>query len=112
MAAVTVEDTSPYAVLRTTAPADIGKTRRVNLPPWVQSFTVEAPAGGSDLQVAVQGTDEGALTAAKFVDVYTGAGPRRFSAYGGGQAGQIKVIFIASLGASAAFVVEAMAAAD
>ena len=108
MAAVTVPGERPYAQLRTTSPAGAGTTREVILPDWTRTFTVEAPAGGNNLQVAVEGTDEGALDA-NYVDVIAGAGPREFIASEGRGKALITSIFVASTGASQDFVVEAEA---
>ena len=102
-------DDRPYAVKRGTTPSTIGNARQITLPAWTRTFTVEAPSGGSALKVSRSGTTDDAAIDADYVDVAVGAGPREFIASSGQQAAEITSIYVASTGASAAFVVEAEA---
>ncbi len=109
MAADTVTGSRPHAVKRGTTPATIGNVRRVNIPDWTRGYTVEAPKGGFDLKVAWVGTDDTPIGSAQYVDVYAGAGPREFPASEGRERAQVTAIYIASVGVSADYVVEAEA---
>ena len=108
MAQVTVSGIPPWQPQRGTCSATPGQIRLVVLDPWARVFTVEAPAGGSDLTVQRADTtaDEGALDLPHSVDVIAGAGPREFISSSGQQAAQLTKIGIASLVAGAAFTVE------
>ncbi len=99
----------PYSALRGTCDATPDDLLEVILPPWTRVFTVEAPAGGSNLKVARVGVDEAPIGAAQFVDVVAGAGPREFIASEGRQAAEYTSIFLASLVTLAPYVVEAEA---
>jgi hypothetical protein len=90
-------------------PAVADNARELTIPSWASTFTVEAPAGGADLKVAITGTDDAAIVAA-FVDVVAGNGPREFSAGFPGH-GRVDAIFVASATGSAAYIAEAEAEA-
>ncbi len=99
MSADTVTGPKPYAQKRGTTPSTIGIVRQVIMPDWHKGFTVEAPAGGSPLKMAISGTDDQAI-GSDFVDIIVGAGPRLFPVHA-------PSIYIASTVASADYVVEA-----
>ena len=99
----------PYTITRSTVSATPNAAREVILPPWARTFTIEAPPGGVALKVARTGADEVTI-AADYVDVVAGAGPREFVASSGQQSAEITSVFVASVGVSAVFVVEAEAA--
>ena len=107
----TISGPPPWQPLRGTTDATIGDVIEIVLPPWARVFTVEAPAGASNLKVARTGT-VGDPIVSNFVDVIAGAGPREFIASGGQQSNQFSAdtIFIASVGSSTDFVVEAESA--
>ncbi len=99
MSADTVTGTKPYAQLRGTTSSTPDNLRQVIMPDWHSGFTVEAPAGGSALKLAVSGSDEGAI-GTSYVDIMAGAGPRRFPYH-------LASLYITSETASADYVVEA-----
>lgn len=100
----------PYSALRGTCDANPDDLVEIILPPWTRVYTVEAPAGGSDLKVARVGVDGDAIGGAEYVDVVAGSGPREFIASEGRQSAEYTSIFLASLVTLAPYVVEAEAA--
>lgn len=111
MAADTIPDAlPPYQILRSTTSSTPLNSREVILPLWARTFTVEAPAGGTDLRVAVSGSDETPI-GANYVDVVAGAGPREFICSVSRGTNLISSFFVASTGASVDYAAEAEAQA-
>ena len=109
MADIVPVDLRPYSALRGTCDATPDDLLEIILPPWTRIYTVESPAGGSNLKVVRVGVDGAAIGSAEFVDVIAGAGPREFIASEGREEAAYTSIFLASLVTLAPYVVEAEA---